>query len=51
MVYKKAKQNKTKGPKKEKKKFQMARLGPQTSGVKGQLVTDCTMTTDNTNCC
>ena len=47
------KQNKTKQKeqKQKKKKFQMARLGPQTSDVKGQLVTYCAMTTDNTNCC
>ena len=46
------KQNKTKQKdQKKKKKFQMARVGPQSSDVKGQLVTYCAMTTDNTNCC
>ena len=47
------KQNKTKqkDQKKEKKKFQMPRVGPQTSDVKGQMLTYCAMTTDNTNCC
>ena len=46
------KQNKAKQKdQKKKKKFQMARVGPQTSDVKGQLVTYCAMTTDNTNCC
>ena len=45
-------QNKTKQKdQKKKKKFQMARLAPQTSDVKGELVTYCAMTTDNTNCC